>query len=528
MNNTIIRPRYKTGLFLLAASLIAMSLPAQNKTQKSPPFKSIRTTVHQAVQKNTSWTPGAIVDQIHFVKYNRYGQKIAENSLKPDGSADSKIVFIYDEDGNVEKEIVASIKQGGVSNIFEYHYDAQGRVDGKKKMDAQQEIMSVDTILRNEAGQVEKRIYYGINIMGDKKKLPFRETISINYNEQGQITEVIEESTLNKNTGSGKRELAKSDTLPLKRYSEGAFKRYNAPQSKRVDMEYDTYGNWIKRVEYNGPNPEYILVRHIEYAGPEDTDRKVLLLQGKVKSVHQTSYIAAPLGTEIINRGPKSGTFFIYQFDKEGRKTMASHFSNTGVPEGTTEYSYNANGDIEKEIRKSPAGKMESTTVWTYNDDGNVRIKSMTDANGEPMRKTFFRYNTEGSCTQEICFYKDGSTYSEFHYQHDPYGNLISKKVVKAPAEAPGEEYESIDRVWNARGRIVEEKIGTPPNERQYSYQYSSRGEVISGTESISGQPAVKFVYKFYNDPHGNWKKRIKFINEKAVLYEEREYTYYN
>ena len=232
MNNTIIGPRYKTGLFLLAVSLIAMSLPAQNKTQKSPPFKSIRTTVHQAVQKNTSWTPGAIVDQIHFVKYNRYGQKIAENSLKPDGSADSKIVFIYDEDGNVEKEIVASIKQGGVSNIFEYHYDAQGRVDGKKKMDAQQEIMSVDTILRNEAGQVEKRIYYGINIMGDKKKLPFRETISINYDEQGQITEVIEESTLNKNTGSGKRELAKSDTLPLKRYSEGAFKRYNAPQSE--------------------------------------------------------------------------------------------------------------------------------------------------------------------------------------------------------------------------------------------------------------------------------------------------------
>ena len=108
-------------------------------------------------------------------------------------------------------------------------------------------------------------------------------------------------------------------------------------------MEYDTYGNWIKRVEYNGPNPEYILVRHIEYAGPEDTDRKLLLLQGKVKSVHQTSYIAAPLGTEIINRGPKSGTFFIYQFDKEGRKTMASHFSNTGVPEGTTEYSYNTN-----------------------------------------------------------------------------------------------------------------------------------------------------------------------------------------
>lgn len=528
MNDTIIGRRYKIGLLLLTASIMAVPVLAQNKTQKSPPFKSIRTTVHQAVQKDKSWTTGAIVDQIHFIKYNRYGQKIAENSLKPDGSADSKIVFIYDKDGNVQKEIVASIKQGGVSNIFEYHYDGQGRIDGKKKMDAQQEVMSVDTILRNEADQVEKRIFYGINIMKDQKKLPFRETISINYNEQGQVTDVIEESTLNKNTGSGKRQLVKSDTVPLKLYSEGAFNRYNAPQSKRVDMEYDTYGNWIKRVEYNGPNPEYILVRHIEYAGPEDTDRKILLLQGKVKSVHQTSYIAAPIGTEIINRGPKSGIFFIYKFDKEGRKVMASHFSNTGVPEGTTEYTYNANGNIEKEIRKSPAGKMESTTVWTYNNEGYVRIKSMSDANGEPMRKTIFRYNNEGNCTQEICFNKDGSKYSEFHYQHDPYGNLISKKVVEAPAEAEGAEYEPINRVWNARGRIVEEKIGSSPNERKYSYQYSSRGEVISGTESINSQPAVKFVYKFYNDPQGNWKKRIKFIDEKAVLYEEREYTYYD
>lgn len=528
MNNTLIGSIHRIGLFFITASIITVPILAQNKVQKSPPFKSIRTTVHQAVQKDTSWIPGAIVDQIHFIKYNRYGQKIAENSLKPDGSADSKIIFVYDKNGNVQKEIVASIKQGGVSNIFEYHYDAQGRIDGKKKLNANQEIMGIDTIIRNEAGKVEKRIYYGINIMSDQKKLPFRETISINFNDEGQITDVTEESTLNKNTGSGKREVTKNDTLPLNRYSEGAFKRYNAPQSKRVDMAYDTYGNWIKRVEYNGPNPEYILIRQIEYAGRDDSDREKLLLKGKVKSVHQTSYIAAPVGTEIINRGPKSGIFFIYEFDKEGRKVMESHFSNTGVPEGTTEYVYDANGNIEKEIRKSPAGKIESTTTCIYNDNGNVRIKSMTDANGEPMRKTIFRYDTEGNCTQEICFNKDGSKYSELRYQHDPYGNLIGKKVIEAPAETQGTEYEPISRVWNARGRVVEEKTGTPPSERQYSYQYSSRGEVISGTESINGQPAVKFVYKFYNDKYGNWKKRIKFIDVKAVLYEEREYTYYD
>lgn len=89
-NNTIIYPMRAIGILFTVASLIATPAPAQNKVQDAPLFKSTRTTVHRAVQKDTAWTPGAIVDQIHFVRYNRHGKKIAENSLKPDGSADKK------------------------------------------------------------------------------------------------------------------------------------------------------------------------------------------------------------------------------------------------------------------------------------------------------------------------------------------------------------------------------------------------------------------------------------------------------
>lgn len=98
----------------------------------------------------------------------------------------------------------------------------------------------------------------------------------------------------------------------MKRYSEGSvFERYNAPRSKRVDTAYDMYGNWIKRTEYNGAIPEFIVMRHIEYAGQDDTDYKKLLLQGKVKSVYQTSYIALPNGPDIINRGQKKVFFYL-------------------------------------------------------------------------------------------------------------------------------------------------------------------------------------------------------------------------
>ena len=149
------------------------------------------------------------------------------------------------------------------------------------------------------------------------------------------------------------------------------------------------------------------------------------------------------------------------------------------------------------------------------------------DANGEMQRKTIFRYDGEGNCTAELCFNKDGSKYSDIRNQYDPYGNLMIKEVPVAPAEAKGTEYEPLRRIWNARGRVVEEKIGAPGNERHYTYQYSTRGEVISGTETVNNEPPAKFVYKFYNDKYGNWKKRIKFIDDKPVLYEEREYTYY-
>lgn len=119
-------------------------------------------------------------------------------------------------------------------------------------------------------------------------------------------------------------------------------------------------------------------------------------------------------------------------------------------------------------------------------------------------------------------------SYSEFRYQYDPYGQLISKQVLITPADAKDKDYEPFERVWNARGRMEEEWIGSPQNIKHYTYKYSTRSEIMSGTEPASDLSEVKYVYKFFNDGQGNWKKRIKFINDVPVTYEEREYTYYN
>jgi len=145
--------------------------------------------------------------------------------------------------------------------------------------------------------------------------------------------------------------------------------------------------------------------------------------------------------------------------------------------------------------------------------------------NGEVQRKGVFRYDIEGNCISEVWFNKDGSKFSEFRYQYDPMGQLMAKDVLFHQEE--GAEYVPLKRVWNNRGRIVEELKGLPQDIRRYTYKYSISGEVISGTEPVDGQSDVGYVYKFYNDEYGNWKIRVKFINDVPVLYEEREYVYY-
>ena len=61
----------------------------------------------------------------------------------------------------------------------------------------------------------------------------------------------------------------------------------------------------------------------------------------------------------------------------------------------------------------------------------------------------------------------------------------------------------------------------------KYTYQYNKNGEVISGTEQRAGQPEEKFVYRFHRDEKGNWKIRVKYVEDVPILYEERKYVYY-
>lgn len=515
---------YRRGLFFLFSGMVV--LPALAQTQQEVPLiKSTRTSTYKAVLKDTAWTAGPIVAQIHFVRYDNQGRKVVENLLNPDGSAKNKLLYIYDNDGKIKEEITASVKQGGVTRVYQYDYDGEGRLNRKVTLDADRNVVGETVILRNENDKIVKRISEGISTrMNDGKKTKNRCVTEIVYDEDGRIKEVMEDDSAFPKVGKKSRPFDKRDTVALKRFSEGSSMQPKVPKNRKVDFDYDACGNWIKRTEYDGVNPEFIIVRTIDYAG-QDTDWEKMLLNGQVKSVSQTSYVAIPKGPGSIDKGKKQGTFFRCEFNNEGRKILDQSYSDIGVAGEITEYNYDEEGNILEEIRKSATGKLLNTVRWAYDSKGHLKSKSLQDINGEVLRKGVFRYDIEGNCISEMWFSKEGTKFSEFRYKYDSAGQLIAKDVLFH--QEAGEEYEPLKYEWNSRGRIAEEWRGLPQNVQHYTYKYSVRGEVISGTEPVQGQADVEYVYKFYNDEHGNWKKRVKFFNDVPVLYEEREYVYY-
>lgn len=459
---------------LLLCSLSAWCVPQTSDTLR---IKSARITAYKAVPKDTAWVPGAVVQRIYFVKFDRLGRKRVENILNPDGSAYKKRLYIYGTDGRIKEEMEVLVEKK-LANIYGYEFDGNGKLAKINRMNS-----------NREPGPTQIEV-------------------------DGEMKPEVKDSV---------RLLLRSEQSP---YEPGV------PKNTKVDYAYDSLGHWIQRIEYEGENPKFIVCRELEYAGTE-TDWERLQLNGKVKTVTQTSYVAVPKGPETIDRGKKQGVFFHYEFDEKGRQVVNALFSETGVPGKVKHLTYDNEGNILTESWKLPDGKPECSIVWSYSPEGDVRTKSLLDPQGAVLQKGMFRYDAEGNCVHEIWFRLDSSKYSEFRYLYDSYGQQGEKQVLVRPVAgeklwAQEEAYYPVKRSWNFNGRVAQEWI-TRPDGTQFrqAYTYNTKGRIIAGQEQKNDQPEEAYIYKFFNDQYGNWLKRIKFVNEVPVVYEERTYTYY-
>ena len=475
--------KYQLIVFLLLGIQVVFA-------QTGPVIRSTRTTVYEAVQKDSTWVTGKVIDNIYFVKYDYKGRVSVENLLKPDGSPKGKILYRYNKEGRVVKEIYATAEIGGAFYCWDYGYDVKGRLNAVTTLNKRQDTLGIVVAFYGMDGKVERK-----RVDDRRKSVPC-------------ITEV-------------------SDTTQLRRESTFYKQNWKAfeEEDKKAIKEDDEYGNWVQKITYlsDGATPEYIIKRNIIYEGMM-SDWGRCFLQGRVKQMNQYSYIAVPKGPETVLRGAKKGHFFVSEFDEQGRRTGEEIFTDVGILMEKIRYEYNDDGDLLKEIHQTPAGVLTKRIEYLYNEEGLCRNGSIYNEKGELVGKAIYRYDMEGNRIQETVYGVSGTKYEDYRYFYDSYGQQIERRVL---ISLNGEVC-SYRRSWNFQQRMTREEILLPGGGcNTYTYRYNKKGEVVGGTELLDGQPEVKYIYKFYKDEKENWKIRIKYINDVPVVYEERKYMYY-
>jgi hypothetical protein len=506
------------GLLMLT---FAMPLPAKS----IPVIKSVRKLIYEAVPKDSTWVTGKVVDYILFTKYDSLGRELVENALEPDGSPHHKAVYLYDKEGRVSRDIYATAREG-VKKCWVYQYDEAGRMNCMVTMDGKEDTLSVSSVLYNEKGLIGKRLFkdytngttIGTQLVYDDKGVARKKIQSFPGNQKLVTNDWITEG----DTASLQRPVFISTSRRL-------IRPLNPVKVKRRVTEVDGFGNWTEMIQYTSDSitPEYIIKRDIVYAGM-DNDWDKMHLHGKVKRLRQSSYIAIPKGPQAVDKGKKKGLFFVYGYDDKGRKTEEETFSDTGVPMGKIRYEYGGDGTLQKEVHQSPAGVVEKCMDYRYGGGRRLRACSISDGKGDVQGVMTYRYDVEDNRVGELGYRSDGTKYKDIRYKYDSYGHAIEKDVILQP-ESEAKEY-PFRCSWNFQGRLLAKQILLLPGvgRDNYTYRYNPVGQVISGTEQLDGQPEVKYVYKFFKDDKGNWKIRIKYVGDVPVLYEEREYTYYN
>lgn len=509
------------GLLLLLAAGSAVL-----RAQDQPGIKNIRTVVYEPLLKDTTWVTGKVVDYITFVKYDSKGRTMVENRLKPDGSPHGKLVYVYNSAGQVSREIYATADRG-VSDCWNYTYDEKGRLNSIVSMNGQEDTLQIVSALYDEAGKVLKK--YSKDYV--KNRSWGRQVL---YNAEGMPEKVILIDGPDGNMERvGEYRVESWDTLTLKRKGVlrlGKMRVVKDNNQKNPIRKIDEAGNWTERFEgcNESGEPNFIIRRDIEYGGGGN-DREKIPVRGKVKKVQQRSYIAIAKGPQAVDKGEKKGQFFVYEFGENGRKIKEERFTEAGVCREKIQYEYDETGNLLKESHYTPAGVLTVNKNYGYDKEGRLKHCSILDDKGEIIQRDIFRYDIEGNMVQEAGYLTNGTKCSEFRYIYDSYGQQIERKVLLQPEGS--DPVGSVRRGYNFQGRVVFEEYFSPDGtpQSQHTYRYNTKGELISGTECPEGQTEeVKYVYKFHNDDQGNWKIRIKYIDDVPVVYEEREYTYYN
>lgn len=497
-------------IFLLFFITISAAIAANSF---NPSIKSIRTTTYQAVQKESSWVTGAVIARVNSVIFLPDGREISEKILNADGSIYRKKVSIY----NDEKQLTAVNTYDESAKLIQFDtlmYNAKGKLFYRASYDRfkiKQSDLNYD--YDNQNRLISESFS---NLYGQSRRTNFK------YDAENQLYETYYID----NSGRLRRaEVHTYDDSGKLVKTERYDNKNEQGRTKVCEYIYDDHNQWVTKIEFTNDIPEYIIKRDIVYDSEQDAWMG-MNLNDKVKSMKQTSYLAIQKGSDI-ERGQPHGEFADYFFDSQGKITSQFSYDDKGRLLRKIAMEYDKDGLLVKKNERTDAGELTGYSIYTYNEYKQLKKQAIHDKRDSILNTVVYIYDPEGNLKEELWFNADSSPLCKYTYTVDAYGRMVEKNT---PFYSNKESlYCSEKYEYNFQNKIKEKKQYLPSSidKKIYKYNYGKSGRVISGEEILPGNVKNVYNYKFYNDGHGNWKKRIKFVGDKAVLYEERVYTYY-
>lgn len=242
--------------------------------------------------------------------------------------------------------------------------------------------------------------------------------------------------------------------------------RYDGSVSSKVTYKYNSKGNVIEHLRFDGRKNQYTLKRYIEYDGYD-----------RISKEHG---INGP-GQEFKNE---------YDYDKHGNLVKITYYSGDRLIEirkikhdnhSREILVYNPNGQLTKrivkktdnddnvieEIQYTSSNQIKKRFVYKYDDRGNQILAEKYYSEILTLRVSSI-YDNDNNLVEVIHQTPDQSTFTNNFYKYDTGGKLLEEKWYSASKN----DYSSKKYTYNSSGNVVKAKCYYAQFGSEYVYKY--------------------------------------------------------
>ncbi len=472
-----------------------------------------------------------------YTTYNDKGQVISERD-----ALGNKTKFVYDADGNVEKEIKPN------NTYYRSWYDKDGRKTEEKYFDGETTNEEENgLLLKKMEYEEDKNIVTTVDFMDNSL---FSATVQ-EYDWEGNVIREETQSGLVKTStyknGLLMRESTKEKGSTIeKTFMEYTYDTWGRTLSKTESFDetgksktkytYDNYGNVLTESVKNnaaGGQETYATTRH-EYDS-QDNEIKTITPNGRYvqhyyrwdgKILRDYKGMTSPLTIQgldaVVNTGNQEYSVIKYEYDAMGRLSKKTdplgksetysydkagrekvHFDKNGVSH-TTEY--NSADQPIKKVSEKPGNSQKIIKEYTYDDMGNVATEK------EGNITTSYTYDGRNNCIEEV----SGNVIKEYQYNNS---DMVKEYTI------------SIDGIQKQKVSNTYDKCGNKTHVYENDalkavYEYDRWGQVIkttSGNGNIEERTynAAGLVTSVVNKRNTNVLSQYAY----SYYYDEKEQT---